>query len=56
MKALRNKLEQEVTVKDSDAVYSQVLRKADSALVTGVAKSSVVDLQYLFDDGTESSV
>jgi len=59
VKALRSKLEEEVTSKESDAVYIQAaLGKADPScppVVSGAGRS-VLDLQYILTEGTESSV
>lgn len=55
LKELQNKLMKETADKDSDAVCSRPHGKADSSPVAGVTRS-VVDLQYLFNEGTESSV
>jgi len=53
VKALQNKLTEESNENESDAVYIQALGKADPA--TGMTRSNL-DLQYLFTEGTESSV
>ena len=58
VKALQSDLEDQASEKDSDTAYSQAVDTADSLcqpLVTGQARSAL-DLKYLFNEGTESSV
>jgi len=59
VKALRSKLEEEAISKDSETIRSQAaVGKADPScppVVSAVARSAQ-DLQYLFTEGTESSV
>jgi len=58
VKALRHKLEQEATERESNTQYVAAGGKSESSsqlLVPGVERS-VLDLQYLFTEGTESPV
>jgi len=53
VKALQNELTEDANENESDTLYTQALGKADPA--TGMTRSNL-DLQYLFTEGTESSV
>ena len=58
VKALRSELEEQATKQESDTACFQALGSADASsqsAVTGATRS-VLDLQYLFTEGTESSV